>query len=94
MAGIMLPQTWADPTIAQDVRSFGDVEIQVVGTPSVAYTPQRSLDGTNFVAANAYDKDGATVTTITTAGLYSLVGGARVKLTGGSGSVITLRAKD
>lgn len=86
------PALWSDPTVAQDMRDFIDVEVQVVGTPSVAYAPQRSLDGTNFVATNAYDKDGNTVTSITAAGIYSLEGGGYLKLTGGSGSVITIRA--
>lgn len=95
MAGIMLPQTWSDPVnVAQDVRSFGDVEIQVVGTPSAPYTPLRSLDGTNYVAANAYDKDGAPVTSISSAGIYTLLGGAKIKMGAGSGSVITIRARE
>lgn len=83
---------WADPTVAQDMRRFSDIEIQVVGTPSVAYTPQRSLDGTNYVATNAYDKDGNVVTSISAAGIYSLDGGGWLKLTGGSGSTVTIRA--
>ena len=88
---------WADPTIAQDVRIYSDVEIQVVGTPSVAYTPQRSLNSTtgsdgNFVACNAYDYQGNAVSTITAAGIYSLDGGGWLKLTGGSGSTFTIRA--
>lgn len=83
---------WASPATAQDVRAWIDVEIQVVSNPGTAYTPQRSLDGTNYVACNAYDKDGNAVPTITTAGIYSLDGGGWLKLTGGTGSTFTLRA--
>ena len=86
------PSLWADPTVAFDARYYGDVEIQVVTTPGVAYAPTRSLDGTTFVACNAYDKDGNTVTSITAAGIYSLDGGGYLKLPTGSGSTITIRA--
>lgn len=88
----LYPEIWSDPTAGQDVREYSDVEIQIVGTPSVAYTPQRSLDGTNYVATNAYDKGGNVVTSITAAGIYSLDGGGYLKLTGGSGSTVTIRA--
>lgn len=84
--------TWSDPTSSRNYTFFADVEIQVVGTPGVAYTPQRSLDGTNFVACNAYDKDGNTVTSISTAGIYRLPGNGYLKLTGGSGSTVLVRA--
>lgn len=83
---------WTSPTDPFDARATGDVEIQVIGTPSVAYTPQRSLDGVNYVACNAYDKDGNVVTSISAAGIYSLDGSSWLKLTGGSGSTIYIRA--
>lgn len=89
----MLPEKWDDPTDPVNFGSLTDVEIQVVGTPGANYTPYRSLDGgTTFVASNAYDKDGNTVTAISAAGIYSLDGGGLVKLTGGSGSTIYVRA--
>ena len=83
---------WTDPTAAVDVRAAEDAEIQVIGTPSVAYAPQRSLNGTNFTPCNAYDKDGNAVASITAAGIYSLDGGGWLKLTGGSGSTFVIRA--
>lgn len=99
----IIGSAWATPTVAQDVRLYSDVEIQVVGTPSVAYTPQRSLNSTdgsdgNYVACNAYDKDGNAVTTITAAGIYSLDGGGWLGLwtavvTGSiSGTTLTVSA--
>lgn len=86
------PEAWPDVTSPINVELYTDVEIQVIGTPSVAYTPQRSLDGINFVNCNAYDKDGTIVTTITTAGIFSLEGSGHLKLTGGSGSTFIIRA--
>lgn len=85
-------QLWPDPTTSIYFDGLENVEIQVIGTPSVAYTPQRSGDGSTFVAANAYDKDGNTVTSITVAGFYNLIGGCHIKLAGGSGSTIYVRA--
>lgn len=86
------PTAWPNPSSGFSAVEYGDVEVQVVGTPSVAYVPQRSLDGTNYVACNAYDKDGTTVTSISAAGIYFLPGGGWLKLITGSGSTLTLRA--
>lgn len=87
------PQAWTDPTVAMDFYRFTDVEVQIVGAPGANYTPYRSLDGgTTYVACNAYDNDGAKVTAISAAGIYSLPGGAMLKLTGGSGSTVYVRA--
>lgn len=88
------PQAWANPgTDAVDVRIMSDVEVQIAGTPGGALTPQRSLDGTNFVACNAYDKDGGAAATITTAGIYTLDGGGFLKLTGTlAPATVTIRA--
>lgn len=88
----LYPDTWTDPTAALDARDFDELEIQVVTNPGVAYTPQRSLDGTNYVACNVYDKDGVAVASITAAGIYSMDAGAYCKLAGGSGSTVTYRA--
>jgi len=94
----LLPATWSPPSTAFDARLYSDIEIQVVTTPSVAYAPQRSLDGTNFVATNAYDKDGNTVTSITAAGIYSLDGGGYLRMAGAvvtgsiSGTTLTVSA--
>ena len=88
----MQPSPWSSPSTAIDVRSYSDVEVQLVGAPA-GYVPQRSLDGSNFVPCNAYDKDGVVVTTISAAGIYTLPGGGYLKLTGGSGATsITVRA--
>jgi hypothetical protein len=87
------PRAWegSNPTTAMFFRDT-DVEVQVVGTPGADYTPQRSLDGTTFVACNAYDKDGNIVTAISAAGIYSIDGAAYLKFTGGSGSTFTVRS--
>jgi hypothetical protein len=92
MAGMKRPSSWSDPSVAYDVRDYTDVEVQVVGAPGVAYAPQRSLDGTTFVACNAYDLDGSPVTSISAAGIYSMDGGGYVKLATGSGSTVYIRA--
>ena len=86
------PSTWTDPSVAIDVTSYADVEIQIVGTPSTPYVPTRSLDGTTFVACNAYDKDGTVVTSISAAGIYSLKGSGFLKMSAGAGSTIYVRA--
>lgn len=86
--------TWTDPTRAINFVDFADVEVQFVGTPSVAYTPVRSLDGANFVTCNAYDKDGNALTSISSAGIYRFVGGAFIKFSAGSSSTLTIRGGD
>lgn len=93
LSAFAAPQPWTDTTIPIDFQQFASVEIQVTGI-SGTWTPYRSLDGGTFVAANAYDKDGATVTGITADGLYTLVGRVRVKLTGGSAGTFTVRAEN
>lgn len=85
------PQKWDDPTSANDYHMFADVEVQIIGL-SVAFTPQRSFDGSNFVACNAYDKDGNTVTSISADGIYSLPGGAYLKLISGTATAVYVRA--
>ena len=89
---LVTPYAWTDPTVAENFTQYGDVEIQIVGTPSTAYVPTRSLDGTTFVACNAYDKDGTVVTSISAAGIYSMKGGGHDKFSAGAGSTITIRA--
>ena len=93
MLAYFVPQAWSDPTDPINFAYFTDVEVQIVGTPGANYTPYRSFDqGTTYVACNAYDKDGAKVAAISAAGIYSLPGGAMLKLTGGSGSTVYVRA--
>jgi hypothetical protein len=92
-SGAAGPQAWPDPVNdALDVRAFENVEFQVVGTPGVAYAPQRSLDGNTFVACNVFDKDLNPLASISAAGIYTMDGGGYVKLAGGSGSTVTVRA--
>jgi len=86
------PSIWVDPSASLDLTPYPDVEIQVIGTPGTPYVPTRSLDGTTFVACNAYDKDNATVTSISTAGIYTLKGGGYLKFSAGAGSTIYVRA--
>lgn len=86
------PQTWTTPATAWDVRDFSDVEVQFVGTPSVAYQPQRSLDGVNYVNTLAFDQAGNSYATIAAAGIYSFDGGGYLLFSAGSGSTLTRRA--
>jgi hypothetical protein len=76
---------------AVSVADYSDFQAQVVGTPTMAYLPQCSLDGVNFVPCNAYDKDGAVVTSISTEGIYTVDCTGWVRMAAGSGSTITLR---
>lgn len=89
---IILPETWTTPTTAWDVRDYADVEVQFVGTPSTAYQPQRSLDGTNFVNTLAFDQAGNSYATITAAGIYSFDGNGYLRFSAGAGSTLTRRA--
>jgi len=86
------PQSWSSPTTAWDVRDYTDIEVQFVGTPSVAYQPQRSLDGANYVNTLAFDEAGVSYSTITAAGVYSFSGGGYLKFSAGAGSTLTRRA--
>ena len=85
------PSAWATPTTAYDARPYADVEIQVIGTPSVAYTPTRSFDNATFTACNAYDKDGNALSSISAAGIYRIPGNAYLKMGAGSGSTFYIR---
>lgn len=89
---ISVPATWSSPSTPWDVRAFTDIEVQFVGTPSVAYQPQRSLDGTNYVNTLAFDQSGTSYATITAAGIYSFDGGGYLQFSAGSGSTLTRRA--
>jgi hypothetical protein len=76
---------------AVSIKEYTDILAQVVGAPAVAYVPQCSLDGVNFVPCNAYDKDGAVVTSISAAGIYTVDCTGWVRMAAGSGATITLR---
>lgn len=91
--GNVLPETWTVPGTAFDARTYSDVEVQFVTTPGVAYQPQRSLDGSNFVNCKMQDEDGNDYSTITAAGIYSFKSAnAYVRFSAGSGSTLTRRA--
>lgn len=89
VAGI-LPETWNTPGTAWDVTNYGDVEIQIAGTITTPYQPQRSLDGSNFVNCLAYDEAGNSYSTISAPGIYSLSGGGFLRLNAGAGTGITV----
>lgn len=86
------PRTWDVPATGVNAEDFDEVEIQIVGVPAVAYTPQRSLDGANWEDCNVYDKDGAAVASIVAEGIYSMDGGGHCRLAAGNGSTVTYRA--
>ena len=86
------PSTWATPSVPLSFFKFADVEVQLTGTITTAYTPYRSLDGVNFVPCNAADKDGAFLTSISNAGIYSLPGSGWLYFPAGAGATITVRA--
>lgn len=84
------PAKWLVPSTREDCRQYADVEVQLTGA-FTAYTPNRSLDGVNFVACPAYDKDGTAMATITTAGIYRLPGSGWLTLAGGAGATVWIR---
>jgi len=86
------PETWATPSTAWDLRNYSDAEVQFVSSPSTAYQPQRSLDGTNYANTLAFDQSGNLYSTITVAGIYSFDGGGYLKFSAGDGSTLTRRA--
>lgn len=91
-SGNVGPEPWPVPATAWDASSYGDVEVQFVGTPTTPYQPQRSLDGTNFVACLGYDAEGNSHAAITTAGIYAFDGNGYLKFATGAGSTLTRRA--
>lgn len=86
----VFPTTWANPSTPYDARAYTDVEFQIDGT-FTPYVPQRSFTNGDFYPCNAIDRDGNILSSITTAGIYRLVGPGYFKLTGGAGATITLR---
>jgi len=59
---------------------------------STPYTPQWSLDGITFFPCLAYDYQGNPVTSISTAQLYRLPGSVYLRLFGGTGATVLIRA--
>lgn len=86
------PGEFKTPATARDFSQYPDVQVQVVGVPGTPYVPQRSFDGVTFVDANAYDKDGVTVTSISAAGVYYTEGGCWLRFNVGAGSTLFVRA--
>lgn len=83
------PSLWSDPTIPQDARSYWVAEVHIVGTPAVAYTPQRSPNGVDWFDVSVVDGHFNTVSSALNAeGQYTFVGNAYVRLSGGSGSTV------
>lgn len=85
------PTTWI-PTTPFYARVYGDVEVQIIGTPTTAYIFQDSLDGINFNDCNLWDKNGAALTSAAAAGRYRLPGSCYLKARQGAGSTIAIRA--
>lgn len=88
----ILPQAWAAPSTAWDVRSYSDVEVQFVGDIATPYQPQRSLDGATYVNCKAYDADGNPLAMVTAAGIYSFDGNGYLRFSAGAGATLTRRA--
>ncbi|WP_226019323.1 hypothetical protein [Novosphingobium sp. FKTRR1] len=88
----VLPVSWATPSTPYDGRLFGDVEIQLIGTPSTAYVFQDSLDGTNFNDCYAFDKNGMPLSAVGAPGRYRLPGNCFVKARVGTGATFMIRA--
>lgn len=80
------PASWNGASF--DGRAYSGLEFQVIGTPSTAYTPQRSLDGSTWASVTVFDQNGASVTSITAAGLYTIKGRGYARLNGGAGSTL------
>lgn len=85
------PAAWA-PATAFNARFYGDVEIQVIGTPTIAYVFQDSFDGTNFNDCLMLDKSGQSQQSIVAAGRFRLPGNCFLKARQGAGSTILMRA--
>jgi len=88
---ISMPTSWT-PATAFNGRMYADIEIQVIGTPTVAYVFQDSFDNINFNDCTAWDRNGATLASITAAGRYRLPGSCYVKARQGTGSTFLIRA--
>ena len=88
---IILPTSWVPATVFYALV-YPDVEIQVIGTPTTAYVFQDSFDGVAFNDCNAWDRNGAVLTSITAAGRYRLPGSCYLKARQGAGSTIVIRA--
>lgn len=87
----IMPITWT-PNSAFNARVYPDVEIQVIGSPTMAYVFQDSFDGTTYNDCNAIDKNGLAVAAISAPGRFRLPGTCYLKARQGAGSTITIRA--
>lgn len=87
------PLVWDTPSVGHSFARYGDVLVAFVGTPSVAYTPEMSLDGVTYFPWVVYDKSGTELTTVTAAGIYRFTGCGYLRFSTGSGSVLTAFAR-
>lgn len=88
---IVMPTGWV-PSAPFNARVYPDVEIQVIGTPTVPYIFQDSFDGTAYNDCTLWDRTGAPLNAITTAGRFRLPGSCYLRARQGGGSTFMIRA--
>jgi hypothetical protein len=89
------PILWDDGAEVQDMHIYKDVEIEVVGAPSIAIAVQRSIvSNGSYPTAKGYDAQQLGVTSITTAGTYNFQGFGFFKFAGGGGSTVYIRGSN
>ena len=92
--GLSIPKLWDQPSKPLSFVNFSEVEIQIIGTPSVAYQLQRSFDGVNFSNYSPRDVEWNRHSTLSTDGFYIVEGGAFIRFSAGQGSIIWTRAEN
>lgn len=85
------PTLWV-PTTLFNARFYADVEIQVIGVPTVVYVFQDSFDGTNFNDCQMLDKFGQNLPSINAPGRFRVPGNCFLRARQGAGSTIFVRA--
>ena len=88
---IALPVPWT-PASVFNAAVFGDVEIQLIGTPTTPYIFQDSFDGSNFNDCMLLDRQGSMLASINAAGRFRLPGNCFLKARQGAGATFFIRA--
>lgn len=87
----VFPSAWV-PSTAFNARIYPDVEIQIIGTPSIAYIFQDSFDGVNFNDCMLWDRNGLSLVQAAAVGRFRLPGNSFLRARQGSGSTMIIRA--
>lgn len=87
----VLPSAWIPATVF-NARIYPDVEIQIIGLPSIAYIFQDSFDGVNFNDCTLWDRNGLSLVQAATVGRFRLPGNCFLRARQGAGSTMIIRA--